>query len=576
MRLLARARQGSAWGPARWGYAWRGLVVTAAVAACGPKGAPDAASPAAAPTTEAVAKPATSKRLTFYEALAAAKDGDLLPEPDETVVNLEAESSAIEKKILEARDWHWKQRPTVEWYTETTFFAAARAVLAERFQATNVTVTDHYLREGIVAVYDGERHRIVAAREPHRRERRAKDLSAALAGAFAEAAVADALGHLQIPDKFDVAGEIAMSLRAADAKAVTRAAMGEGPFTSYLKGDWHSHYGAAAGQSFDLRQLAVRGGMGASGFEAVGTAKTPAERRAALERIHAAHPKTFAHFVAPTASRADAQPFLPVRFKAPGHFLTQIQDPGRELLLRVLLWVDDPAPVDTAGALVAVRGGAVFASAGDKVDTAVYVLADGPSGALLKKAIEASKVGALHPIKNGHLAILGPGKASTVPADFLPFTGLTPDDTPLPRVPLPKQDYCDRLEVKVLGTGRVLNPKVPCGRSKEDSFWFSAWVEDTPFSETTPSAADLMEDRRDEGSTSAVYRRFSARNKVGYLATTHSDSRRITFGYLPLCDGKKSLHLGLREPTTGAPISDPFSTLVWTGIEETFCAKGKP
>ena len=115
MRLLTRARQGSAWGPARWGYAWRGLVVTAAVAACGPKGAPDAASPAA-PTTESVVKPAPSKRLTFYEALAAAKDGDLLPEPDETVVNLFDEARDLEAKTLEALGWTWKQRPSFEWY----------------------------------------------------------------------------------------------------------------------------------------------------------------------------------------------------------------------------------------------------------------------------------------------------------------------------------------------------------------------------------------------------------------------------------------------------------------------------
>jgi hypothetical protein len=573
MRLLAKARQGSLSGQARWGYGW--WLVTAAVAACGPKSAPDAAFPAAVPATESVTKPAPSKRLTFYEALAAAKDGDLLPEPDETVVNLEAESAAIEKKVLEARDWRWKQRPTVEWYTETTFFAAARAVLEEKFRPTHVTVTDHYLHEGIVAVYDSERHRIVAAREPHRRERRAKALSAALAGAFAEAAVADALGHLTIPDSFDVAGEIAMSLRAADAKAVTRAAMGEGPFTSYLKGEWHSHYGAAAGQSVDLRHLAVRGGMGASGFEAVAAAKTPAERRAALERIHAAPPKTFAHFLAPGAARADAQPFLPVRFKAPGHFLTQIQDPGRELLLRLLLWVDDPAPVDTAGALVAVRGGAAFASAGDQIDTAIYVLADGPSGVLLKKAIEASKIGVIYPITNGYLALLGDGKGSASPSDFLPFTGLEKDTTPLPRIPLPKHDDCDGAEVKMQGNGRVINPKVPCGRSKNDSFWFSAWVDDDPFNETTPNAADWMEDRKDAGFATATYRRFSARNRVGFLATTRSDTQRVTFGYLPLCGGKKSLQMGLREPMD-APISDPFSTVVWTGIEEAACAKGEP
>gem|GEM_PF-5344820 len=549
-------------------------MVTAALAACGPKNAPEAAFPPAAPAAERAEKAPPSKRLTFYEALAAAKDGDLLPEPDETVVNLEAESAAIEKKVLEARDWRWKQRPTVEWYSETTFFAAARAVLEETFRATHVTVTDHYLHEGVVAVYDSERHRIVAAREPHRRERSAKDLSAALAHAFAEAAVADALGHLGNPESADIAGEIRMSLRAADAHVVASAAMEEGPFTSYLRGELHGRYGAAAGQSISLRQLAVRGGMGASGLEAVGAAKTPAERRAALERIHASPPKTFAHLVAPRAARADAQSFLPVRFRASGRFLTQFQDPGREFLLRVLLWVDDPTPEDTAGALVAVRGGAVFASTGNEVDTAAYVLADGPSGALLKKALEATKVAVIHTVPNGYLALLGEGKSSVVPSDFLPFTTLQKDDTPLPRVPVPKRNNCAGAEVVVKTPGgRLLNPKIQCGGSKNNEFWFSAWLEDAPFNEMTAHAADLMEDQEDEGFSTAIYRRFSANNRVGFLGTTHSDSQRITYGYLPLCDGRKSLQVGLREPLD-APISDPFSTLVWTGVEEVVCAPG--
>jgi hypothetical protein len=116
---------------------------------------------------------------------------------------------------------------------------------------------------------------------------------------------------------------------------------------------------------------------------------------------------------------------------------------------------------------------------------------------------------------------------------------------------------------------------VPCGRSKHDSFWFSAWVDDDPFNETTPNAADWMEDRKDAGFATATYRRFSARNRVGFLATTRSDTQRVTFGYLPLCGGKKSLQMGLREPMD-APISDPFSTVVWTGIEEAACAKGEP
>ncbi len=562
MRLLARARQGSAWGPARWGYAWRGLVVTAAVAACGPKGAPDAASPAA-PTTESVVKPAPSKRLTFYEALAAAKDGDLLPEPDETVVNLFDEARDLEAKTLEALGWTWKQRPSFEWYapeaagkrrtSDTTFpfhVAAVGPVGAHLGLPETETTTAslvHRLGEGYFAAYDGSTHRIVGDRAPRTRERNALEVRASFVEAVVEAALVDAFGR---PDD---KGIFAVGLRASDARATARALLRLPARPLHLRADESDRYGRNTGRGgyarhVSLQQAAIRDGAGC-GLEAPLLAAIERGESSALRRERHIHPP--ATFVGYLGANGEDPPFVPISVKVGKSDLPPegITDPSFQFFLDFLA---NTTSENTVASVRQVRGGISARTAGGMVRiysfesdsrTSTYIhehlseialFRDIPGGFLLATEGRGNKW------LPSDLARRALADASTM-LERSRDTTRTEKPTPLvtKEAPLWRSATCDGDAFLVPGA-RVALSGYRCDDKKNP---LRVSLLDAPFSSLQSIAGDWAEDMEDQGASAAVYTKKKTPIGDGFLAENKQSIGKIIHIFIPLCDGIKSLNI---------------------------------